>query len=379
MNNSEIIEKLEKLKLDIINKKNRLFFVVADTGGVPMASVEYIYRIAKLLNDRGHKVIMVHNKDKFIGVQNWLGFDYANLPHISIERMSDNKNMQIVGSDYFFVPELYSDFFKKLYESKLPSETVIICQSHTFIFKYLTSGEMWKFFNIDNVITTSSKMKKFLEEYQPVNDIQIINPPITKEFFEKSQQPQKPIITIIGRNPDESERLIKLFHQKYPMYSWFSFRTLGNMTKRDFADAIKESCLSIWLDDYATFGTFPLESMACGVPVIAKIPDLIPEWAEKIVESPETMNLQLENNAVYLSNILAMPDYIAKFVESWLLDDINQDIYVNMEQTAKKYTEENFAEQTINVFENLFNKKIQKINLTKAKYEQQISDNNTNS
>lgn len=376
MNNTEIILKLNELKEKVNSKQGRLFFFVADTHGTPMASIEYIYRVAKILHDEGHPVYMLHEQDKFIGVKDWLGEEYSKLTHMSLTYMNENKEIQITGADTFFIPELYSDFIKKLWESKLPSDTVVICQSHAFIFKYLNAGERWAFYNVDEVITTSNKMKDFLEEYQPVKNINIINPPITKHFS-PSTLPQKPIISIISRIPDEIERVAKLFYQKYPMYSWVTFKTLGNMRKDHFAENLRETCLAIWLDDYSTFGTFPLECMASNVPVIIKIPDLIPEWAEKIDE--ETNSIKLSNNAIYVSNILAIPDYIAKFLEAWFLDDVPEILYENMKKTSSLYTEENFTEQVKATFDNIiFKRKIAKINQTIKKYEE-INNTNSNS
>jgi len=84
MENKEIIEKLVELKAKIQDKKGRLFFFVADTNGTPMASIEYIYKIAGIMHDEGYDVIMLHEKEKFIGVQNWMGEKYSSLKHIFI-------------------------------------------------------------------------------------------------------------------------------------------------------------------------------------------------------------------------------------------------------------------------------------------------------
>ena len=372
LNNAEIIDLLKEVKTSIQEKKGRLFFFVADTGGTPMASIEHIYKMAKQLDREGYDVIMLHEKEKFIGVDGWLGKEHSSLRHVSLVGMNENPEFKINGADFFFIPELYADFIKKLKESKLPSETVVICQSHSFIFKYLNAGEHWSYLGVENVITTSEKMKLFLEEYQPVKQIHVINPIITKDFS-PSTLPQKPVISIISRNTEEIERIAKLFYQKYPMYSWISFKTLGNMKKADFANSLKETFLAIWLDDYATFGTFPLEAMASGVPVMIKIPDLIPEWAEKA----EDGRIGLADNAIYISNVLSMPDYIAKFVESWLLDDFPNTLYENMKETPKTYSEENFKEQTMRVFNKIFEQKINKLTNTIEKYENNIDNSNT--
>ena len=364
MTNKEVIQKLEELKSAVENKKGRLFFFVSDTAGAPMSSVEQIYKMAALMQDEGYPVIIVHEKDKFVGVESWMGERYSSLKHIPLSAMNENTEYKITGADTFFVPELFSDLIKKLHETKLPSDTVVICQSHSFIFKYLNAGENWSYYGVDNVITTSNKMKVFLQEYQPVKNIFVVNPAIPS-YFSPSTFPQKPIISIISRSQDDLERAVKLFYQKYPMYSWITFRTLGGMKKEDCAEALKETCLSVWIDDFATFGTFPLESMASGVPCIMKIPDLIPEWAEVFTEQ----GANLADNAIYVSNVLGLPDYIAKFMEAWLLGDVPQNLYDSMQATPILYTEDNFVTQTKNAFSGIFESKISKIDNTIKKYQ----------
>lgn len=368
MTNKEIIQRLEELREDILSKNGRMFFFVSDTAGVPMASVEQIYKMAKLIQDEGYKVIMVHEKDKFIGVESWMGAEYSSIKHISIGSMNNSEEYKITGADTFFIPELFSDLIKKLHETKLPSDTVVICQSHTFIFKYLNAGETWSQYDVENVITTSNKMKLFLQEYQPTKNVFVVNPVISEDFNpEENALPQKPIISIISRVPDDIERVAKLFYQKYPMYSWISFRTLGSMKKSEFARALKESCLSVWIDDFATFGTFPLESMKSGVPCIIKIPDMIPEWAENFTQE----GITLSDNAIYVPNVLAIPDYIAKFMEAWLLNDVPETLYQNMKAAPGIYTEENFVSQAKKTFEAIIEGKLSKLEQTIQKYQEE--------
>jgi hypothetical protein len=49
---------------------------------------------------------------------------------------------------------------------------------------------------------------------------------------------------------------------------------MRGLSEKEFSDTLKECFLSVWVDDDSAFGTFPLESMASGVPVIGKIPKL---------------------------------------------------------------------------------------------------------
>jgi hypothetical protein len=53
---------------------------------------------------------------------------------------------------------------------------------------------------------------------------------------------------------------------------------MRNMSNKEFAESLGESCVSVWVDRIAGFGTFPLESMMCETPVIGTLPILRPEW-----------------------------------------------------------------------------------------------------
>jgi glycosyltransferase involved in cell wall biosynthesis len=79
------------------------------------------------------------------------------------------------------------------------------------------------------------------------------------------------------------------------------------------------------MDEQSGFGTFPLESMASGVPVIGKVPYIQPEWMD-------------ENNGVWVTNPTLMCDFIADFIQNWLEDNIKPELYDSMKKTVENYT-----------------------------------------
>jgi glycosyltransferase involved in cell wall biosynthesis len=127
----------------------------------------------------------------------------------------------------------------------------------------------------------------------------------------------------------------------------------------DFAKFLKESYLSVWVDYESGFGTFPLESMSSGTPVIGKIPALKPEW----------MN---ETNGVWTQEFNDIVDIAANFTQNWLEDNINEDLYLEMQKTASNHNKkEVFEEQVINNFkdyfetrQNLFNDQLDKLKIS---------------
>jgi glycosyltransferase involved in cell wall biosynthesis len=105
---------------------------------------------------------------------------------------------------------------------------------------------------------------------------------------------------------------------------------------------MKDCFLSVWVDQTSGFGTFPLESMKMGIPVIGMLPHLQPEWLN-------------ENNGLWVANKTSLVDVIADFVQNWLEDNINPELYGEMEITANKYSDmDKFESDFISVFSNMF-------------------------
>jgi glycosyltransferase involved in cell wall biosynthesis len=127
----------------------------------------------------------------------------------------------------------------------------------------------------------------------------------------------------------------------------------------DFSKFLKESFLSVWVDNESAFGTYPLESMVSGTPVIGKTPNMLPEW----------MN---EENGVWTNQFNEMVDVIANFIQNWLEDNISEKLYENMSLTSSKYQNKNkFESKVLELFEDYFTarldafqEQLDKLNLT---------------
>jgi glycosyltransferase involved in cell wall biosynthesis len=109
---------------------------------------------------------------------------------------------------------------------------------------------------------------------------------------------------------------------------------------------MKESFVSVWVDPTSGFGTFPLESMKMGIPVIGLTPNLVPEW----------MN---EDNGIWINNVNMLPDVIADVIQNWLEDNLNPELYNEMEKTITKYTDvTNFNNEVIRIFSEMINNRL---------------------
>ncbi len=369
----QIIFRVEQMVKDLEDKRGRIFFFVADSNGKPMGSVIQIYEIAKLLKDNGYNAIILHESNKYVGVGEWLGEDYAKLPHVSVEKMYKNQQYQIKGSDIFVIPELYIKFCKEMFKHKIPAERIIICQHHVFVTRDLEMGENWRMYGIEQCIVSSNKMMDYLAEFQRGIRYHTINPFVSEEFT-PSTKPQTPTIALFVRNPDDADRIIKTFYLKYPMFGWATFDQIHSMPKNVFAENMKKCCLAVWSDTYSTFGTTPLECMSCGVPVIISTPQITPEWAE---DQGEDGKITFKNNAMYVLSDAIIPDTIAQFLDSWLSSNIDESIYEEIKKTPSRYSRKNFEEQTLKTFDTIYKEKIEKFKNSIEYYKNE--NNSTNS
>jgi hypothetical protein len=314
------------------DKKSRIYFLVQDTKGNAKASIRYIYEMAMTLKNKGFNAIILHETPDYFGVKDWLGEDYmSNLEHRPIE----GSNLEISPEDLIVVPEIYGFIMDQI--TKLPCGKVVLSQSYDYIFETLQPGQTWSQLGFHKCITTSEKQKEIITTTMRSVSVDVIEPTIS-EVFQKQEFPPKTIIGVHTREHRDTVNLIKTFYAKFPQYRWITFRDLRGLSQEEFTNAMKESFSSVWIDNISSFGTFPLESMKMGIPVIGLVPNLTPEW----------MN---EENGIWINNQNMLVDVIADFIQNWLEDNINPKLYEEMEITINKLsTQEKFDSEVVELF-----------------------------
>jgi hypothetical protein len=323
----DTISKIENSIQNLENKSSRTYFFVQDTKGNARASVKYIYEMAKTLKEGGYNPIILTEKNDYFSVQTWLGEEYSSLPHKSVE----GQNLEISPEDTIIVPEIFGYIMTQL--TNLPCAKIVLCQAYDHIFETLQPGQSWAQLGFTKCITTSQKQKEYISSIMRNVSIDVVEPLISDKF-EPSELPVKPIITVHSREQRETINLIKTFYQKYPQYRWVNFRDMRGLSESDFANALKDSIVSIWMDLTGGFGTYPLESMKCNVPVIGIVPNMMPEWMS-------------ENNGLWLQESLKIVDVIAEYIQNWLEDNVSEELYTNGRETSKKYSNLNLHSDKI--------------------------------
>jgi hypothetical protein len=367
-------EQLENIKNSIgkINDKDfGIYFFTLDTKGNPTAGVATIYEHAKKLRDLGYNAQILHDKNDYklredeegMGIAEWLGEEYATIPHISIE----SQELQVGPQDFVIIPEAFASVMKQTKD--FPCKRVVFLQAYEYIFEMLEIGEGWEEFNIRDVITTNKNLSDYARSvFRGINVDEI--PVGIPEYFTDSDKPKVPTIAMSSRDKRELLKIVKIFYQKYPHYRFVTFRDMSGLPRKDFAKQLGESFVSVWIDELSGFGTFPLESMKSNTPVIGKIPRMVPEWMGTVDENG---NLNLNDNGIWTANLNSIPDVVATMVGLYLEDALPENILNGMKEYQDKYTAETSEKVLTEVYERLFGKRIVELQTTLEKLEKQES------
>ena len=348
----ERIQKIEKSLEKLKDKTSRIYFLVQDTKGNPMAGIKYIYDMALTLKNNGYNCIIIHETKDYHGVSEWLGQEYMELPHQEIE----SQNLALSPEDFVVIPEIYGHVMEQI--KNFPCGKIVLCQAYDNMLETMAPGVNWSQHGFYKCITTSESQKKMLSDIMKGTSFDIIEPFIYEKFTKK-EKPSKPIISIHTREPRNTAKIIKTFYLKYPQYRWITFRDMRGIKLDDFAKYLKDSYLSVWVDDESSFGTYPLECMATGTPVVGKVPNMKPEWLT-------------EENGIWTYQFNDIVEIIANYTQNWLEDNISSTLYENMELTANRYNQKNkFETDVVSMFDeyfsvrsNAFSEQLEKINVT---------------
>ena len=354
------LEKIEKIKASlekIKNKKSKFLFCIPDTQN-PIASVYEMYFHATVVKNMGYDVRVLVEKSDY-EVPNWIEKELVNFEHIP---MSDPK-LTVGPEDVMIIPEVFSNVMEQT--KNLPCLRIGLLQSVDYMMNSLIPGMDWSSFGVRDIITTTPSLVEWVEVFQGKGKFNIKHYDLgIPDYFERSSKPQKPIISVVGRNANEISKLVKLFYAKYPQYSWVTFDPMltkskppQQMRRVDFAKRLQNNFAAIWVDRIASFGTFPLECMKSGTIPICLKPDITPDY---IIERDEQGNpIKIKDGAgVWTDNFYDLPVLAADVLIKFLDDNIMPEIYDEMEKIASKYNQENSEKQLIKIYEGFINQRI---------------------
>ena len=305
--NTNVIENIEKEIVKIDKKENTLFFFVVDTKGVASGSLEYIYNLAMAAKKGGYNVTMLHEETEFVGVGSWLGEDFAALPHANVTK----DNVNVSPSDLVFIPEIFAKVMNQI--KKLPCKRIAILQNYDYLIEQMPFSAEWRSFGINECITNDAYNENLIKSIFPTTHVTII-PPCISSVFGETNEPKNMVVNIVAADQADVNRIVKPFYWKYPTLRWVSFRDLRGMTKDNFAKSLREAPITIWMDEYTSFGYSAIEAMKSGAIVMAKIMRNEVSWAQE--------DGTLRNCCVWFDDVNTIHKQIASVVRSVITDKV---------------------------------------------------------
>jgi hypothetical protein len=353
----EKVAKINASLNNIQNKTSKFIFCVPESQS-PAASIYEIYFHATIVKKMGYTVLVMVEKGDYTPPA-WIEKELTDHKHMS---MADPK-LNVGPEDIMVIPEVYSNIMEQT--KNLPCLRIGLLQSIDYMINSLVPGSDWRTFGITEMITTSATLKNFVESYFGVGKFNIKTYNIgIPDYFEKSTTPQKPIISVIGRNPNEISKFVKLFFSKFPQYSWVTFDPMltkskppQSMRRIDFARRLQGNFAAVWIDRIASFGTFPLECMKCGtIPVCLK-PDIIPDYM--ITRDNEGKPVGTHDGAgVWTDNYYDLPLLAGEVLIKFLDDSILPALYESMDKVAEKYTQKNAEAELVGIYQSYVDQRI---------------------
>lgn len=342
MNDEKVISRILNEIEKIDKKKLTIYFFVFDSKGNPNGDLNYIYNLALILKNNNYNVAMLYQdeNDEFDGVEDWLGDEYSQIPHYNIK----DGDVSVSASDILFIPELFSNIMMQT--KKLPCKRIVILQNYDFAVEQTPISAQWGDFGIIEAITNSDVNAKLIKNIFPYIKTTTITPFISKKFGE-TNSPKKLIINVISKNQNNINKVIKPFYWKYPMYKWISFRDVRGFSQDKFSEMLRESPITIWIDEDCNFGYSPLEAIKSGSIVIAKIPNIIQDWM--VQKNSENLN----SSCIWFDSFDELHKLLSSVIRAWITDNIPSEMLSESKEIASEYTEERTRQEFITYIESV--------------------------
>ena len=294
----ELVKKIEQTVDEIKSKDFTIYFFVIDSNGMPNAGVSHIYKQAKHLQDLGFKTAILVEKDGQKDAGAWVGSHYLGLHHHKAE------GVIIKPSDIIVIPEIFSSIMKAAKD--FPCKKVVMAQNYEFGLEVLELGETWGEYGFNDVIVTNDNMVEFVSDHFKGSKVYKV-PVAIDTTYRHFDDVKTPTILVGGRDVEVIKRVIKSFYLQTPLYSWVTFKHISGMLQDELTSEMNKAAALVWIDEVASFGTLPLEAMACKLPVIGVVPDMVPEWLT-------------ETNGMWVNSKFDLPAAIESFMNAFIED-----------------------------------------------------------
>lgn len=331
MTNTKVLKRIEDEIKKIDKKENNIYFFITSTHGIFDETIDYEYKMAYLLRKIGYNVAFIHQDEKFEQNEWVSNKEFLDIPTYDIAKGEVNVGV----SDVLFIPEVFASVMNQTV--KLPCKRIALIQNIQYLTKFMPLASQFGDFGIIDFLTFSEGEAQLIKSMFPYMKSHVAHTYIDEQFYCKNQF-RDMVINIVSKSADDVNQIAKQFYWKYPLYKWVTFKDMRGLSQEDYKEQLQVSKITIWVDDNADNGIEILEAMASGNIVIAKIPEIIPDWFKN---SENTLN----NAAVWVSSIQEIPSIVANITRSVITEKIPSELYEDMKKVVSEHTKQRSMEE----------------------------------
>ena len=319
------VEQLEAVYGDLESQDYIMYFYVPDFDK-PSGGVGLTYDHVKVLNENGFTAKVLHTKQDF--VPEWLGDRAENVPVVYLEEDKLELRMQ----DFIFIPEGFPQVMDNLHKQRAACKKIVFCQNWYNVLNSLQPGQFWNQFGIGECMSVSNVQTEYLKAIMPFLKFKQVVGSIDAETFHPPEriEDKKPVVSFVNnRDPLKAHNVIKTFYAIFPHFRWIQFNELKDLSNEEYAEAIRESAFYIHFDEVSSWGTAPIEAY------LSKT--LVAGWDG--IGGKEYMT----DNNIWLApngDIFRLAIAIGQMVETWLLGEVKDETWEDMEKATMMYTKE---------------------------------------
>ena len=296
----------------------------------------------------------------FTGVGEWLGKEYADIPHMNIS----HTQWKVSPADILFIPEAFSSLMFQTYQHKAPCRRIVLLQNFSYVTDFIPYGVEWKNYGIYDVVASTKQQESLIKSVFPYVRCKTL-PPVVPSIFRKPIEPKKLLVNIITSDQRIANRIIKTFYWKYPIYKFISFVDLRNRPREEFAEKLREGAITIWVDNDTPFGHSAVEAITCENILIGKVPEMVPEW---MIDEDGGLN----DCGIWTYDINVIPDLLANVIGAWMQDMVPEQLTNAMNEVNAKYTVDKWEENVDGVMSTIIDEQIKSFEQIKNSIKQKI-------
>ena len=208
-------------------------------------------------------------------------------------------------------------------------------------------------FGIMDCLTFDNSEAELIKSMFPYLNMHVAHTYIDDKFYETTEL-RDIAVNIVSKSENHVNQIAKQFYWKYPLYKWVTFKDMRGLSQEEYLVNLKEAPITIWIDDESNNGLECLEALANGNIVIAKIPDVIPEWAKNDDGS-------LNNSAIWVNSIQEIPIIVSNLVRAVITESVPNEITNDSDKVRKGFTKQRSQDEINTVIENILSSRKQEL------------------